>query len=74
MKITYYIKSSKEPGNRVSITIKKGLFITHYAYTIWGINDPENTIVTEICEWEDKKFYQWIVDQGYTYKIPLDII
>ena len=74
MKITYYIKSSKESGDRNSITVKKGLLTTHYAYAVWGEYDPGNAVVIEVCEWENKKLYQWITDQGYTYKIPSDII
>jgi hypothetical protein len=74
MKITYYIKSSKEPGDRNSITIKKGFFTTNYAYAVWGEYDPGDTVITEIHEWENKKLYQWITDQGYTYEISPDII
>lgn len=74
MKITYYIKSSKESGGRNPITIKKGLLTTHYAYAVWGEYDAGSTVVSEVHEWEDKKLYTWIAEKGYTYIIPSDII
>lgn len=73
MKITYYIKSSKESGDRNSITIKKGLLTTHYAYAVWGEYNAGSTVVSEVHEWEDKKLYAWITEKGYTYTIPSDI-
>jgi hypothetical protein len=72
MKITYYIKSSKSDNTKSCLVVKKGLFTTHYAYSSWGEHNPNSSIITEVVEWEDKKFLQWIVDQGYTYQIPQD--
>lgn len=72
MKITYYIKSSKNDDAKSYLVIKKGPLITHYAYSSWGEHVPSSSITTEVVEWENKKFLQWIADQGYTYQIPQD--
>ena len=70
MKVTYYIKSSKESNDSICITIKKGLLTTHYAYALWGEHTPSSTVVNEICVWEEKDLIGWVIDQGYTYNPP----
>ena len=70
MKVTYYIKSSKESNDSICITIKKGLLTTHYAYALWGEHTPASTVANEVCVFDQKSLVQWITDLGYTYNPP----
>jgi hypothetical protein len=67
MKVTYYIKSSKESNDSICITIKKGLLTTHYAYALWGEHSPASTVTSEVCIFEQKNLIEWVIEQGYTY-------
>jgi len=70
MKVTYYIKSSKESNDSICITVKKGLLTTHYAYALWGEHTPASTVASEVCAFDQKSLVQWITDLGYTYNPP----
>lgn len=70
MKVTYYIKSSKESNDSICIKIKKGLLTTHYAYALWGEHTPVSTVASEVCVFDQKSLVQWITDLGYTYNPP----